>query len=1066
MRIRSKAAVFLAAAALFAACSDRGPVVPSAALMPQLQINASPTGVRISEIHYDNAGADVGEGVEISGPAGTDLTGWKVVSYNGNGGAAYDTKTLSGLIPATPGCGVRGVVTVAVAGLQNGAPDGVALIDASNAVVEFLSYEGTFTAVGGAANGIVSTDIGVVEVGTEAAGLSLQRGGASGGWTGPVAATLGTCNDNGAQPVVDHINVAPVAPSIQVGATQQFTATAFDASNQPIPGVTFTWSSGTPATATISSTGLATGAAVGTSVITATSGSVSGTSTLTVTAAQQVVVDRVVVSPVDPSIVLGATVQFSARAFDAANVDVSGSVAFVWSSGTAATASVSAAGLATGLAAGSSVISATAGGKTGTSTLTVTVPNLPPTRFTEIHYDNAGTDVNERIEIEGPAGTDLTGWSVILYNGNGGASYDTFSLTGTIPATCGARGVVVVSYLQDGIQNGKATNGTGQSDGFALVNGAGQVVEFLSYEGTLVATSGPANGTTSVDIGVLEDGVPLAQSLHRNAGGIWQSASLADFGACNSGGGTPLSNNSVSFTGRLTTDQFLPVGFQDQLFANVRDASGTAVSTTITWSSLTPSVASIDATTGVMTSLAAGSARFRATGADGSQGDYVLPMDVATPSALVYAGNTAFGEPTDADPSDDFLIRRREFTSSYSRIRNTPNYVAYQFDATHVGAGADRCDCFTFDPTLPSSFPRYTTADYTGAGAFAGFGIDRGHLARSFDLTAGTLDNASSFLFSNIIPQAASVNQGPWAKFENFLGNEATANNREVYIIAGVAGKLAGPNGTVKGLGLITVPAYVWKVAVILPRDQGLADVVNGTEPTVVAVVMPNDPSVSISSDWPPFQVTVDSVEALSGYNVLALLPDFIETQLEKGNRFPTARSGGAYTGVEGTALAFNGATSTDPDAGDVLTYAWSFGDGTVGTGATPTKSYVNNGVYTVTLTVTDQGGASSTSTTTATISNAAPVVTLTPAASWKAGIASSIGVKFSDLNSKDSPFIVRINWGDGTALTQFASTVVPVTPFARPHVYASAGSYTVTVTVTDRDGGVGTQTLSVTVQP
>ena len=57
---------------------------------------AGAQGVRFSEIHYDNAGADTGEAIEIAGPAGTDLTGWRVVLYNGSNGLAYDTRTLSG----------------------------------------------------------------------------------------------------------------------------------------------------------------------------------------------------------------------------------------------------------------------------------------------------------------------------------------------------------------------------------------------------------------------------------------------------------------------------------------------------------------------------------------------------------------------------------------------------------------------------------------------------------------------------------------------------------------------------------------------------------------------------------------------------------------------------------------------------------------------------------------------------------------------------------------------------------------------------------------------------------
>src|SRR5689334_24452494 len=91
-------------------------------------------------------------------------------------------------------------------------------------------------------------------------------------------------------------------------------------------------------------------------------------------------------------------------------------------------------------------------------------------RISEIHYDNAGTDAGEAIEVSAPAGTDLTGWQVILYNGNGGASYGTQPLSGAVPATCGARGVLVINYPANGIQNG-------DPDGVALVDNLGTVVE-------------------------------------------------------------------------------------------------------------------------------------------------------------------------------------------------------------------------------------------------------------------------------------------------------------------------------------------------------------------------------------------------------------------------------------------------------------------------------------------------------------------------------------------------------------------------------------------------------------
>jgi hypothetical protein len=72
----------------------------------------------------------------------------------------------------------------------------------------------------------------------------------------------------------------------------------------------------------------------------------------------------------------------------------------------------------------------------------------------EIHYDNVGTDVGEAIEIAGPAGTDLTGWSLVLYNGNGSVVYNTTPLAGGIPNQQTGSGTLAFAYPSDGIQNG------------------------------------------------------------------------------------------------------------------------------------------------------------------------------------------------------------------------------------------------------------------------------------------------------------------------------------------------------------------------------------------------------------------------------------------------------------------------------------------------------------------------------------------------------------------------------------------------------------------------------------
>ncbi|AFL75629.1 ExeM/NucH family extracellular endonuclease [Thiocystis violascens] len=155
--------------------------------------------VFINEFHYDNLSTDAGEFIEIAGPAGTDLTGWSIVLYNGNGGAFYDTEGLSGTIPDQGNGFGTVIVNYPVDGIQNGAPDGIALVDHNGAVVQFLSYEGTFTAVGGAADGLLSTNVGVVEPNTTPVGNSLQLTGTGSlyedfTWSGPTANTSGDVN--------------------------------------------------------------------------------------------------------------------------------------------------------------------------------------------------------------------------------------------------------------------------------------------------------------------------------------------------------------------------------------------------------------------------------------------------------------------------------------------------------------------------------------------------------------------------------------------------------------------------------------------------------------------------------------------------------------------------------------------------------------------------------------------------------------------------------------------------------------------------------------------------------
>jgi predicted extracellular nuclease len=160
----------------------------------------------INEIHYDdnNSTGDLAESVEVvvenPGLYG-DLSGFVINLYNGSGGAIYDTDALNTF---TEGSSYGNFTVYSFVypqnGIQNGGPDGVAL-SYNGTLIQFLSYEGTFTGVGGVADGILSTNIGVSEGSTTPAGSSLQLSGTGSvysdfAWQVPATATLGLTNNS------------------------------------------------------------------------------------------------------------------------------------------------------------------------------------------------------------------------------------------------------------------------------------------------------------------------------------------------------------------------------------------------------------------------------------------------------------------------------------------------------------------------------------------------------------------------------------------------------------------------------------------------------------------------------------------------------------------------------------------------------------------------------------------------------------------------------------------------------------------------------------------------------
>lgn len=225
------------------------------------------------------------------------------------------------------------------------------------------------------------------------------------------------------------------------------------------------------------------------------------------------------------------------------------------------------------------------------------------------------------------------------------------------------------------------------------------------------------------------------------------------------------------------------------------------------------------------------------------------------------------GNPSNATPEianeNNYLMFKLQYALSYSRSRATANWVAWRLDSSWIGS-TPRQDDFRPDSSLPTGWYRVLDNDYSGSG------YDRGHMCPSGDRTNSVPNNSATFLMTNMIPQIAANNQGPWEEFESYCRTLAS-QGKEIYIFSGPAGNI----GTI-AQGQVVVPAVTWKVVLVLANGSNdLERVGKGTR--AFGIIVPNQPPLDINAPWRNFRVTVDAVENLTGF-------DFF-TQIGKGTQ-------------------------------------------------------------------------------------------------------------------------------------------------------------------------------------
>jgi len=415
----------------------------------------------VNEFHYDNAGTDQNEFIEVvlEDPSNYALSDFTISLYSGTTLATYSSKTLNNFTPGSS----YGNMTIyyfmyPVDGIQNNT-SGIA-IDYRGSLVSFISYEGSFTAAIGTASGVASRDVGVQESATTPTGYSLQLAGSGNQydelfWVNPSVATPG-----------------------QINQQQTLTALPTITTTAPINGYDFGLIMFGKHTQTKSY-----------SIIGANLAS-----------------DLIITPPKGFELSLAADFSVpytntSPLTLSPNNGTIKTTAVYIRFAPTAQDGGLYG-GDVTHKSSNASDVDVPVTGREGE----------PNAWINEFHYNDVGVDANEFIEIvvKNAGNYDLQDFSVLLYDGSTGKVYDQETLdnfnAGQTFASYSLYALDFTNHSFFNIENGP--------DGIALAY-QGNLILFISYQGSFTATDGPAAGTVAENLAPSEtNSTPENSSLY------------------------------------------------------------------------------------------------------------------------------------------------------------------------------------------------------------------------------------------------------------------------------------------------------------------------------------------------------------------------------------------------------------------------------------------------------------------------------------------------------------------------------------------------------------------------
>ncbi len=238
--------------------------------------------------------------------------------------------------------------------------------------------------------------------------------------------------------------------------------------------------------------------------------------------------------------------------------------------------------------------------------------------------------------------------------------------------------------------------------------------------------------------------------------------------------------------------------------------------------------------------------------------DVTAPLPASLATNRILCAGVPRRLPNSPAPDDIQILNKTGFIVGYSPSLRHPVWVAYRVHAVTNAVPPPRPSDFKPDPAAPRA-PQ--------GKEYAKSGYDRGHMAPNLAIATryGKAAQTQTFLTSNICPQRPSLNQGPWCNLEFRIAELWPARYGEVWVLTGA---ISAPNGKRLPSG-VDIPTAFYQV--VLARDAG--------QIRAFATLMPQN--VRRRAYARASLVSIDEVEALAGLDLLADLPDDVESALE-----------------------------------------------------------------------------------------------------------------------------------------------------------------------------------------